>query len=148
MKKILIQANNLDTVVDVFMYIYMHPECTHQDVADYCGFTLRQVQYYANACKYLDLINEDWSKTALAIDIFTNHPTEVKDRVYARIISDEVMGQIFARMILLPDGSHDAYAVDVVKEYFPGYSDAVYERRADNIVKWCKKIISYIKLKG
>jgi hypothetical protein len=37
----------------------MHPECTHQDVADYCGFTLRQVQYYANACKYLDLINEE-----------------------------------------------------------------------------------------
>lgn len=148
MKKILIQANNLDTVVDVFMYIYMHPGCSQQDIADYIGFSLRQVAYYVGACKYLDLINDDWSKTSLAIDIFTNHPAEVRDRVYARIISDDVMGQIFARMILFPEDSHNEYAEDVVKDYFPGYSDAVYARRADNIVKWCRKIISYIKLKG
>lgn len=148
MKKTLIQANNLDTVIDVFKYIYLHPGCTQQDVADYCGYTLRQVLYYTNACKYLDLIGDDWGKTSLAIDIFTNHPAEVRDRVYARIISDEVMGQIFARMIIFSEESQAEYAEEIVREYFPGYSDAVYARRADNIVKWCKKIISYIKLKG
>ena len=68
MGKILIQANNLDTVIDTFMYIYMHPGCTKQELADYCGFTLRQADYYTNACKYLDLINDDWSKTPLAVD--------------------------------------------------------------------------------
>ena len=40
MGKILIQANNLDMVIDTFMYIYMHPECNKQELADYCGFTL------------------------------------------------------------------------------------------------------------
>ena len=147
MGKILIQANNLDTVIDTFMYIYMHPGCTKQELADYCGFTLRQVDYYTNACKYLDLINDDWNKTSLAIDIFTNNPAEISERVYARIISDELMGQIFARIYVLPNEDPSAFAMELTKEYYPGYSEAVYERRSDNIVKWCKRIIEKMNTK-
>ena len=147
MGKILIQANNLDMVIDTFMYIYMHPECNKQELADYCGFTLRQADYYTNACKYLDLINDDWSKTSLAIDIFTNNPAEISERVYARIISDELMGQIFARIYVLPNEDPSTFALELTKEYYPGYSDAVYERRSDNIVKWCRRIIEKINTK-
>lgn len=147
MGKIFIQANNLDTVIDTFMYIYMHPGCTKQELADYCGFTLRQADYYTNACKYLDLINDDWSKTPFAIDIFMNNPAEISERVYARIISDELMGQIFARIYVLPNEDPSAFAMELTKEYFPGYSDAVYERRSDNIVKWCRRIIEKMNTK-
>ena len=147
MGKILIQANNLDTVIDTFMYIYQHPECTKQQLADYCGFTLRQVDYYTNACKYLDLINDDWSKTPLAIDIFENNPAEVTERVYERIIGDEMIGQIFARVYVLPNEEASEFAMELTKEYFPGYSEAVYERRSDNIVKWCKRIIERMNAK-
>ena len=147
MGKILIQANNLDMVIDTFMYIYMHPECSKQQLADYCGFTLRQADYYTNACKYLDLINDDWSKTSLAIDIFTNNPAEISERVYARIISDELMGQIFARIYVLPNEDPSTFALELTKEYYPGYSDAVYERRSDNIVKWCRRIIEKMNTK-
>jgi hypothetical protein len=147
MGKILIQANNLDMVIDTFMYIYMHPECNKQELADYCGFTLRQADYYTNACKYLDLINDDWSKTSLAIDIFTNNPAEISERVYARIISDELMGQIFARIYVLPNEDPSTFALELTKEYYPGYSDAVYERRSDNIVKWCRRIIEKMNTK-
>lgn len=147
MGKILIQANNLDTVIDTFMYIYMHPGCTKQELADYCGFTLRQADYYTNACKYLDLINDDWSRTSLAIDIFTNNPAEISERVYARIISDELMGQIFARIYVLPNEDPSMFAIELVKEYYPGYSDTVYERRSDNIVKWCRRIIEKMNTK-
>ena len=145
MGKILIQANNLDTVIDTFMYIYQHPGCTKQQLADYCGFTLRQVDYYTNACKYLGLINEDWSKTPLAIDIFQNNPAEVTERVYARIIGDEMIGKIYRRMEEAPDENIAEYAKEVVMDYFPGLSEAVYKRRSDNMVKWCKKIIGYNK---
>ena len=145
MGKILIQANNLDTVIDTFMYIYQHPECTKQQLADYCGFTLRQVDYYTNACKYLDLINDDWSKTPLAIDIFENNPAEVTERVYERIIGDEMIGKIYRRMEEAPDENIAEYAKEVVMDYFPGLSEAVYKRRSDNMVKWCKKIIGYNK---
>ena len=147
MGKILIQANNLDMVIDTFMYIYMHPECNKQELADYCGFTLRQADYYTNACKYLDLINDDWSKTSLAIDIFTNNPAEISERVYERIISDELMGQIFARIYVLPNEDPSTFALELTKEYYPGYSDAVYERRSDNIVKWCRRIIEKMNTK-
>ena len=102
-------------VIDTFMYIYMHPECNKQELADYCGFTLRQADYYTNACKYLDLINDDWSKTSLAIDIFTNNPAEISERVYARIISDELMGQIFARIYVLPNEDPSTFALELTK---------------------------------
>ena len=147
MGKILIQANNLDMVIDTFMYIYMHPECNKQELADYCGFTLRQADYYTNACKYLDLINDDWSKTPWAIDIFTNNPAEISERVYARIISDELMGQIFARIYVLPNEDPSSFALELTKEYYPGYSEAVYNRRSDNIIKWCRRIIEKMNTK-
>lgn len=143
MGKILIQANNLDTVIDVFMYIFQHQGCGKQEIADYCGFTLRQVDYYTNACKYLDLINNDWTPTNLAKDIFENTPAEVTERVYQRIIEDEMIGQIYNRMATLDNDNIGAFAKDVVMEYYPGFSDAVYDRRSDNLIKWCKKILSY-----
>ena len=143
MKKLLIQANNLDMVIDTFMYIYRHPNCDKHELADYCGITLRQVDYYTNACKYLDLIDENMAMTPLAIDIFTNNSAEVTERVYERIITDELMGQIFAHIYMFPNEDHSDFALELVKLYYPGYSEAVYERRSDNIVKWCKKIISY-----
>lgn len=147
MKKILIQANNLSTVVDVFMFIYLHPGCKKQDVANYCGFSLRQVDYYTNACKYLDLIDDEWKSTDLANDIFQNHPAEVTECVYKRIIDDEVIGQIYAKLQEEPDSYPSEYAKTLVEDYFPGYSDAVYDRRSDNMIKWCKKIMQYFSNK-
>ena len=145
MRKIVIQANNLDTVIDTFMYIYLHPGCGKKEVADYCGFTLRQVDYYTNACKYLDLINNDWTPTPLAKDIFENYQAEVKERVYIRIIEDELIGQIYKKMIDYPNDDISNYAKDLVMDYYPGLSESVYNRRSDNIVKWCQKIISHYK---
>lgn len=147
MNKILIQANNLDTVIDVFKYICMHPCCKRQEVADYCGFSLRQVAYYTNACKYLDLLHDDWTPTELAIDIFENNMAEVKERIYKRIIEDDMIGQVYRYMTDNPDDSPYEMAKSLTMRYFPGLSDAVYCRRSSNIVKWCKKIIQYNNLK-
>lgn len=143
MGKILIQANNLDTVIDVFMYIYQHQGCSKQSIADYCGFTLRQVDYYTNACKYLDLINDDWTPTSLAEDIFENSPAEVTERIYQRIIEDELIGKIYKKIIDFPEEDISSFAKELVIAFYPGLSDAVYNRRSDNMVKWCKKIICY-----
>lgn len=145
MGKILIQANNLNMVIDVFMYIFQHPTCTKQELAQYCGFTLRQADYYTNACKYLDLINDDWSATELAKDIFESNPAEVTERVYRRITEDEMIGQFYQKMINYPDLNISEFAKDIVMDYYPGFSDAVYDRRSDNMVKWCKKVINYNK---
>lgn len=147
MKKLFIQANNLDTVIDVFMYIYLHRGCSSQDIADYCGFTLRQVSYYTNACKYLDLLNDDGSPTELADDIFENNAAEITERIYQRIITDEIIGQVYQKVINNPEEYPIEYAKDLAKEYFPGYSESVYNRRSDNMIKWCIKIRKYLNNK-
>ena len=141
MNKLLPQANNLDTVIDVFMYIYFHPGCTKESIADYCGFTLRQVEYYTNACEYLDLINEDWTPTALGKDICARNASQIRERIYERIISDELIGKIFAKRIIFPDYDILPYAISLAEEYCPGYSEPVYTRRAGALVKWVDKII-------
>lgn len=143
MKKLFIQANNLDTVIDVFMYIYLHGKPSKQEIADYCGFSLRQVDYYTNACKYLDLLNADWSPTELARDIFEHSSAEITERVYQRIIEDDFIGKIYSQ-INEPIDDVKHYALSLSRQIFPGYSEAVYERRADNMVKWCVKIHSYL----
>lgn len=147
MGKLLIQANNLDTVIDVFMYIYLHPGCKKQAIADFCGFSLRQVDYYSNACKYLDLIENDWTPTELAKDIFKNNPTEVTERVYQRIIEDDIIGKIYKQICDNPIFYPSEYAKELVKINFPGYSEAVYERRSDNMIKWSIKIFKYLNNK-
>ncbi len=148
MKKILPQANDLDKVVDVLTYIYYHPGCSYSDIAGYIGFTERQGKYYADACVYLDLVEEGRKPTAVCEDIFKNSPQNVTERVYERIITDELMGQVFARTFVLPETDLDQFAQDLVSYYHPEIaSGSTFERRTHNIVLWCKRIISYMNLK-
>lgn len=144
MKKLVPQANSLDLVIDTFSYIFLHPGCGKQDLVDYCGITLRQVNYYVSACVYLDLLDEHWQPTLLAKDIFENNRAEITERVYERIISDELMGRVYARMELLPNSDILSYAKQLTMTYYPGYSEEVYARRSGNIVKWCDRIIQYV----
>ena len=142
MTKILIQANRLDVVIDVFMYKYHHPDAEKKDIAEYCGFTLRQADYYTNACKYLAFLNDDLTPTKLADDIFQNHPAYITERVYEQIITDELIGKIYARMAMINEDVYE-YAMSLVQKYHPGYSRAVYERRTTNMIKWCTQIINF-----
>ena len=141
--KTMIQANSLDKLIDVFTYCYLNPNCKPQDISDFLGFSPRQADYYVSACRYLDLLDNKRKPTALAYRIFDEHKAEVREMVFAQIISDETISRIFARLYLLPQSDILAYAKTLLTEEFPGYSKAVYERRADNLVKWCERIIKY-----
>lgn len=146
MKKLLIQANNLKTVLDVFTFIFKTPRCSKALVAKHIGFTLRQADYYTNACLYLGLIDEKMEPTPLAHDIFTNSPSNIKERIYECIITDKLVGKIFARRLLQPDYDVFAYAEAIVKENYPGYSESVYKRRVDTIITWCDQIVKRTRI--
>ncbi len=146
MKKLLIQANNLQTVLDVFTFVYQTPGCSKVNVAKHIGFTLRQADYYTNACLYLGLIDESMEPTPLAHDIFNNDLSNIRERVYECIITDELIGKIFARMLLRPECDIFEYAEAIVKKNYPGYSEAVYKRRINTIITWCDTIIRRINL--
>lgn len=147
MKKTLIQANDLEKVIDIFTFVYFRPKCTKIDVAEYCGFTLRQADYYLNACEYLDLLNKDLTPTFFAKSIFEENNAQVKECVYERIIIDEMFGKVFARILLFPSSDPMMYALSLVRDNYPEYKDSVAERRASIMVLWCNKILNESLLK-
>ena len=148
MNKILPQANDLDKVIDVLTYIHYHPGCSYAEIADYIGFAKRQAKYYVDACVYLELILEDRKPSAVCEDIFKNTPENVTERVYEKIITDNLMGQVFAKTYVMPDTDIDSFARELVSYYHPEIvSISTVDRRAHNIVLWCKRIINYMNLK-
>ena len=138
MKKLLPQANNLDTVIKVFIYFGNKDNCTIQDIANFIDFEPRQAQYYLSACIYLDLIDETPKLTYFGKSLFDD-PSLIKDKSYERIISDEIIGKIFAHLLLFNVDIKD-YSFKIIKMYYPDYSDAVIERRASTIKNWCEVI--------
>ncbi len=148
MKKTLPQANDLNKVIDVMTYIYYHPQSSYEDIATYIGFSKRQAQYYVDACIYLNLVDEEHKPTNICMDIFKNNPANITESVYERIILDDLIGQVFAKAFAFPEYDLDNFAQELVTIYYPEIlSTATIERRAHNIVLWCKKIIKSLSLK-
>ena len=143
MKKLLPQANNLDTLIKVFIYFGNKKDCTVQEIADFIGFEPRQAQYYLSACIYLDLIDETPKLTEFGKTLFVE-PSLIKYKVYERILGDEVIGKVFAHLILFDDDIKE-YSCKIIKSFYPDYSEAVIERRASTLINWCKEIMKYIK---
>lgn len=88
MKKILPQANNLNTLIKVFIYYSNKKECSLQDIADFCNFEIRQASYYLNACVFLGLIDEDNKLSQIGKEIITDVST-IRQSIYIRIITDD-----------------------------------------------------------
>lgn len=141
MKKLLPQANNLDTLIKVFIYFGNKKDCTVQEIADFIGFEPRQAQYYLSACIYLDLIDETPELTEFGKTLFVE-PSLIKYKIYERIISDEVIGKIFAHLLF--NDELKEYSYKIIKNYYPDYSDAVIERRASTLLNWCKEILKVL----
>jgi len=148
MKKSLPQANDLDKVIDVMTYIHYHPGCSEGEIADFIGFAVRQARYYVDACRYLDLVEKNRYPSAVCEDIFRKDPHSVTERVYERIITDELMGQVFARAYVLPDSDIEHFSQELVSYYHPEIaSSSTFKRRAHIIVLWCNRIIKSSNLK-
>lgn len=143
MKKLLPQANTLATVIKTFIYVSNKENCSLHDVAQFCGFEVRQASYYCNACYYLGLLNEDLKSTDLGLDILTN-ARDVRRRVYELIVNDELIGKIFAKRLLYGKDVAICFGIDLIRNLYPDYSNAVIDRRAKSLVGWCEEIIRYI----
>lgn len=144
------QANDLDKVIDVFTYIYMHPGCHLQEVSDYIGFTGRQGRYYFHACEYLGLVSKEHKLTPLGEEIWKKGTAGVTDRIYECIITDGVIGQVFAHALIFPNDNLLSFTKTVVYAYYPDLtiSDSTFDRRCKVIVKWVERILNYVKLKN
>lgn len=143
MKKLLPQANSLDRVIDVFIYYGCRKDCSIQDIAEFCQFEPRQAQYYLNAAVYLDLLDEDLKVTDFGRRMLDNS-ADIKRSIYVRIISDEVIGKLFARMLLYPQEDPRDFGERYLSALFPEYGNAVIQRRLSTLMTWCKEVIDYV----
>ena len=143
MKKLLPQANSLNTVIDVFIYVSTMKNWVLEDVADFCKFDVRQSSYYINACYYLGLLNEDSTLSDFGKKILEN-PERIKERVYERVISDPLISKIFARLLIEGEDGLKKYVIELLLAEYPEYSDAVIERRTSTLINWCIEIKKYI----
>ena len=99
MKKLLPQANTLATVIRTFKLIGNTVNCTLNDIAEFNKFEVRQASYYANACYFLNLIDDNLKLTPLGQNIM-QEPKQAKVKIYELIIKNELIGQLFAKTAL------------------------------------------------
>lgn len=144
MKKLLPQANTLATVVVTFKFIANSYQCTLEDIAEFNQFRLRQASYYANACYYLGLIDDQLHITPLGEDIMLE-PRKAKVRIYELIIKHELIGQIFAKISLYPKRKAFQESKEIVWSLYPDYGEAVINRRTSCLIGWCEEVLEYIK---
>lgn len=147
MKKLLPQANSLNKVIDVFIYTSTMNNWTLLDISDFCKFSARQSSYYINACHYLNLLNEDGTLTDEGRDIISN-PKKIKECVFEKVISDELVSKIFAKYLIEGQKSARKYCFSFLRSEYPDYSDAVIERRTSTLLNWCFEIQDFINKKS
>lgn len=144
MKKLLPQANTLATVIRTFKLIGNTMNCTLSDIADFNQFDKRQAAYYANACFFLDLTDENIHLSPLGEEIMAE-PKNAKVRIYELIIKHELIGQLFAKTALYSKRIAVKEGKEIVKSLYPEYREAVIDRRTRCLIGWCEEIIEYMK---
>ena len=147
MKKILPQANSFETIINVFLFAGIKDRYVKEDIAQFCGFDIRQADYYLGACIYLGLFDEKGNLTSIGHDIIDNDREHCKERLYELVICDELAGKIFAKMALTPHYDIDEirnYAAAIINEKY-SYSPAVISRRSSAMVGWCEDILNYVR---
>lgn len=142
MKKLLPQANSIDTIVDTFIFLSTYNEINVKTLSEFCHFDQRQSSYYMNACFYLNLIDEKKKLTELGRKIVSSG--EIKLQIYLLMLQDSLISKVFAYKLLKPNGNSRQYCKELIKQEYPNYSEAVVVRRTSTVLAWIKQIKDFI----
>jgi len=147
MKKLLPQANDLEKVINVFVYTISKTNCTKQDIAEFCQFELRQADYYLGACHFLNLLDSKMRATDIGNEIFKSRKN-IKEKVYRQVIINPFIGKIFAFRLFASHEDAKEFAHELAYNEYPDYSLSVLNRRSESLLGWCEEIINYLKVRG
>lgn len=143
MTKLLPQANNLDVLFETFKYCLENPSYTKKELAKKIGYDIRQVDYYLNACIYLDLLDSKGQITNNSLQLL-ELGDELRLGIYERILNDQLIGKIFSHYLFFPQDIR-SFAYQEVLSKYSNYGDAVIKRRVSTILSWCDEIIAFMK---
>lgn len=144
MKKLLPQANSLDVIIETFKYCVEHPIYTKDDLAKHIGYQPRQVDYYLNACYYLDILDVNGRPTDYSRQLY-GLGEQLRLGIYERILNDCLIGKIFTHYLVFPVTEIKSFAFREVSILYPDYKEAVIKRRVSTILSWCEEIMTFVK---
>lgn len=144
MKKLLPQANSLDVVIETFKYCVEHPFYSKKDLAEHLGYNPRQVDYYLNACFYLDILDQNGKPTDYSINLY-RLGEQLRLGIYERILNDSLIGLVFTHYLVFPASEIKSFAINVVSSHYPEYKDAVIKRRVSTVLAWCDEIMTFVR---
>lgn len=144
MKYSLPQANDLEKVISVFLYVGNAQNHDDESIAKFCKFDARQSKYYLAACYFLDLVDSDGNQTEEAKLAIENN-IAAKRFVYGKIVSHKLLSRIIAQLIIHKDESAAYKVAEQIVVEDGKYHGSTAERRADVMFKWCKIVVEFIK---
>lgn len=107
------------------------------------GITDRQVAYYLSAATFLGLIESDKGQKKFAqkcLEIRNMNSYLQTAELISLILQNPVFSKVYSYTIVI--GIQEVEDIkEVIKEYYPQYSDAIYERRAQTVSSWINWII-------
>lgn len=107
------------------------------------GITDRQVAYYLSAATFLGLIESEKGQKRFAqkcLEIRNINSYLQTAELISLILQNPVFSKVYSYTIVI--GIQEVEDIkEVIKEYYPQYSDAIYERRAQTVLSWINWII-------
>ncbi len=106
----------------------------------------RQVSYYVSAAMFLGFVEVTNGKR-----VFSKHAIAIKNmNTYmqnAEIISTILLNPVFNKTYVysvLFGQQEPSVVADILNQYYPDYSDAIYKRRAQTVISWVNWVISHL----
>ena len=140
------QADSFERIINLCELLNQR-ELTKDDVTMEYGFDKRQTDYYLNACKYLDLVEERDSKFLLsstARRIMQQSPTTKQLAFAKQILSHPVFSEVLKKQLETGKVLSKQQIIDIMKKY-PLFNVKTYNtfyRRSSTVSSWIDWITS------
>lgn len=140
------QADSFERIINLCELLNQR-ELTKDDVTMEYGFDKRQTDYYLNACKYLDLVEERDSKFLLsstARRIMQQSPTTKQLAFAKQILSHPVFSEVLKKQLETGKVVSRQQIIDIMKKY-PLFNVKTYNtfyRRSSTVSSWIDWITS------
>lgn len=142
------QANNFEKIIAILNLQHEQVLNSTEKLRVILGdMTDRQVSYYISAAMFLGLIESEKGEkkfTSKAQNIRDKNSLEQTAELISLILLNPIFNRIYVNTLLLGKQEVDDI-IAVINEYYPMYSDAIFERRAQTASSWINWIFSQIE---
>lgn len=139
------QANDFEKVIRIIEVPDESIVYDDNELGEYLGgLTDRQARYYIAAAKYLGVLSKDKHFTLLGQKIRAKNPSMQKIELARLLLGDPVFGKVYISEKVFKITLEKADVAELIEEIMPGYSEAIYLRRAQKAIGWVQWLKSFL----